>query len=264
MDPHRGPGVRLDLDLGPLLLGRLLAATSATRPSRATPPSPATPHACGWGRSSTAPATGTRPCSPTPSPRSTTSPAGEPTSGSAPAGRSTSTPPTASPSRRTASASTSSRSRSRPSGGCCAQDVTDFSGTHVQLTEARCEPKPVQAELPIWVGGGGERRTLRIAAKYADGWNVPFVSPETIAHKRAVLADHCSTVGRDPVGDPHGGQRRSLPGRRRPRRAVRPARRAGAAGRDDRFARPARATHGRVRRRPAPIRSTSPCGPRGT
>ena len=56
----------------------------------------------------------------------------------------------------------------------------------------------MQAELPIWVGGGGERRTLRIAAKYADGWNVPFVSPETIAHKRAVLADHCSTVGRDP------------------------------------------------------------------
>ena len=137
-------------------------------------------------------------------------------------------------------------------------------GTHVQLTEARCEPKPVQAELPIWVGGGGERRTLRIAAKYADGWNVPFVSPETIAHKRAVLADHCSTVGRDPVGDPHGGQRRSLPGRRRPRRAVRPARRAGAAGRDDRLARPARAAHRRVRRRPAPIRSTSPCGPRGT
>ena len=57
----------------------------------------------------------------------------------------------------------------------------------------------MQAELPIWVGGGGEKRTLRIAARYADGWNVPFVSPETVAHKRNVLADHCAAVGRDPA-----------------------------------------------------------------
>ena len=57
----------------------------------------------------------------------------------------------------------------------------------------------MQAELPIWVGGSGEKRTLRIAARYADGWNVPFVSPETVAHKRNVLADHCATVGRDPA-----------------------------------------------------------------
>jgi F420-dependent oxidoreductase-like protein len=82
--------------------------------------------------------------------------------------------------------------------GLLRQEVTDFSGAHVQLTEARCEPKPIQAELPIWIGGGGEKRTLRIAAQYADGWNVPFVSPETVAHKRAVLADHCGAVGRDP------------------------------------------------------------------
>lgn len=82
--------------------------------------------------------------------------------------------------------------------GLLRDEVTDFKGKHVQLTEARCEPKPVQAELPIWVGGSGEKRTLRIAARYADGWNVPFVSPETVAHKRTVLADHCATVGRDP------------------------------------------------------------------
>ena len=41
----------------------------------------------------------------------------------------------------------------------------------------------MQAELPIWVGGGGEKVTLRIAAEHADGWNMPFVSPETWAHK---------------------------------------------------------------------------------
>ena len=83
--------------------------------------------------------------------------------------------------------------------GLLRQEVTDFQGTHVTLTEARCEPKPLQAELPIWVGGSGEKRTLRIAARFADGWNVPFVSPETVSHKRAVLADHCATVGRDPA-----------------------------------------------------------------
>jgi F420-dependent oxidoreductase-like protein len=82
--------------------------------------------------------------------------------------------------------------------GLLRDEATDFTGKHFTLTDARCEPKPVQAELPIWVGGSGEKRTLRIAAKYADGWNVPFVSPETVAHKRNVLADHCATVGRDP------------------------------------------------------------------
>ena len=78
-------------------------------------------------------------------------------------------------------------------------EVTDFSGVHFTMREARCEPRPVQEELPIWVGGGGEKRTLAIAARWADGWNVPFVSPEQFAHKRQVLHDHCAVVGRDPA-----------------------------------------------------------------
>ncbi len=78
------------------------------------------------------------------------------------------------------------------------EDVADFQGKHFSLHEARCEPKPVQSELPIWIGGGGEKRTLRITAQYADGWNVPFVAPATFAHKREVLARHCDDVGRDP------------------------------------------------------------------
>jgi F420-dependent oxidoreductase-like protein len=78
-------------------------------------------------------------------------------------------------------------------------DVTDYDGTWFHLHQARCVPKPVQPELPIWIGGGGERRTLRIAAKYADGWNVAFVAPDTFARKRKVLHEHCDAVGRDPT-----------------------------------------------------------------
>jgi alkanesulfonate monooxygenase SsuD/methylene tetrahydromethanopterin reductase-like flavin-dependent oxidoreductase (luciferase family) len=77
------------------------------------------------------------------------------------------------------------------------EEVSTFDGKYFQLNEARCEPRPVQVELPIWVGGGGEKRTLAIVARWADGWNVPFISPEEFARKRAVLGDHCATAGRD-------------------------------------------------------------------
>jgi alkanesulfonate monooxygenase SsuD/methylene tetrahydromethanopterin reductase-like flavin-dependent oxidoreductase (luciferase family) len=77
------------------------------------------------------------------------------------------------------------------------EEVSNFDGKYFQLKEARCEPRPVQAELPIWVGGGGEKRTLAIVARWADGWNVPFISPEEFARKRDVLAGHCAAAGRD-------------------------------------------------------------------
>ena len=76
------------------------------------------------------------------------------------------------------------------------EDVTTFEGEYFTLVDARCEPKPVQAELPIWIGGGGEQRTLAIVARWADGWNVPFVEPATFAHKRRVLAEHCTAASR--------------------------------------------------------------------
>jgi F420-dependent oxidoreductase-like protein len=79
------------------------------------------------------------------------------------------------------------------------EDRVDFDGKWFQLHGAQCVPKPLQADLPIWVGGGGEKRTLRITAQWADGWNIPFVSPETFAHKRSVLSQHCDAVGRDPA-----------------------------------------------------------------
>jgi F420-dependent oxidoreductase-like protein len=83
--------------------------------------------------------------------------------------------------------------------GLLHDEVTTFEGKYFQLHEARNEPRPLQRALPIWVGGGGEKRTLRIAARYADGWNVPFIGPEQFAHKCRVLDQHCADAGRDPA-----------------------------------------------------------------
>jgi len=82
--------------------------------------------------------------------------------------------------------------------GLLTDDVTTFEGEHFRLQDARCEPKPVQDRLPIWIGGGGEKVTLRIAARHADGWNVPFIPPDDYAHKVGVLDAHCEREGRDP------------------------------------------------------------------
>lgn len=82
--------------------------------------------------------------------------------------------------------------------GLLHDEVTTFHGEHFQLTDARNEPRPIQHRLPIWIGGGGEKRTLKIAARHADGWNVPFIAPDAFGHKNAVLDEHCAAVGRDP------------------------------------------------------------------
>jgi F420-dependent oxidoreductase-like protein len=76
-------------------------------------------------------------------------------------------------------------------------DFTDHSGHYFDLSNARCEPKGPQGCPPIVIGGGGEKRTLRIAARFADHWNLPFASPEIFRAKRAVLEAHCAAVGRD-------------------------------------------------------------------
>lgn len=75
--------------------------------------------------------------------------------------------------------------------------VTTFTGEYYQLTGAVCEPKPVQTPLPIMIGAKGEKRMLRMVARYADQWNT-WGLPDLIAHKSAVLDDHCDAVGRDP------------------------------------------------------------------
>ena len=75
--------------------------------------------------------------------------------------------------------------------GLFTQETTTFRGRHNQVSEARCEPKTLQQRPRIWLGGMGERRLLRMVAKYADGWNVPFISPELFRQKNAVLTQWC-------------------------------------------------------------------------
>ena len=71
-----------------------------------------------------------------------------------------------------------------------------FAGTHYAIADARNDPPPVQRPRPpILIGGGGERVTLRLVARYADYCNVSG-DPATVAHKFAVLAGHCRAVGR--------------------------------------------------------------------
>ncbi|MEE9284980.1 MAG: TIGR03560 family F420-dependent LLM class oxidoreductase, partial [Dehalococcoidia bacterium] len=79
------------------------------------------------------------------------------------------------------------------------QETTTFEGRHFQVREARCLPPPVQSKLPVWVGGRGEKRSLRIAARYADGWNAAYVSPESFQRKNRVLDQWCDREGRDPA-----------------------------------------------------------------
>ena len=73
-----------------------------------------------------------------------------------------------------------------------------FRGKVLNVPEAMCYPRPLQERVPILLGGGGERRTLRLAAQYADASNV-FGNPATVRHKATVLRAHCVDVDRDPA-----------------------------------------------------------------
>ena len=79
------------------------------------------------------------------------------------------------------------------------QEQATFIGRHYQVKDALCSPKPVQKpHPPFLVGGGGEKVTLRIVAKYAAMSNLAFGTPELIRGKVEVLRQHCKNVGRNP------------------------------------------------------------------
>ncbi len=77
------------------------------------------------------------------------------------------------------------------------EETVDFAGDFVRFDGAFCDPKPVRTPRPpIWVGGGGEQVTLRIAAQHADATNWQ-VGLDQFVHKSEVLAGHCAAIGRD-------------------------------------------------------------------
>ncbi|HEV3357388.1 MAG TPA: LLM class F420-dependent oxidoreductase [Pseudonocardiaceae bacterium] len=93
------------------------------------------------------------------------------------------------------------------------KEWSDFSGEYYTITHARCEPKPVQKpHPPICIGGGGERRTLRTTARFAQHWNFGGGELDVFDHKLDVLRQHCADLGRDPKEITISTHLRMLPG----------------------------------------------------
>jgi F420-dependent oxidoreductase-like protein len=79
-------------------------------------------------------------------------------------------------------------------------DDGPFDGRCYQLAETICSPRPIsQPRPPILIGGSGERKTLRLVARYADACNLFAADPDEVARKLAVLRHHCESEGRDPA-----------------------------------------------------------------
>ena len=76
-------------------------------------------------------------------------------------------------------------------------DDGPYEGKHYRLAETICHPAPVHGRLPILIGGGGERKTLRLVAQYGDVCNLFSSDVETVRRKIDVLRGHCDAVGRD-------------------------------------------------------------------
>ncbi len=83
--------------------------------------------------------------------------------------------------------------------GMFTQERTSFSGRHYQVDDVTCVPGPVRGRLPIWIGGRGPKRTPSIAARYADGYNTPYVSPEVYRSLSEGIDRACEEIGRDPA-----------------------------------------------------------------
>ncbi|HVW19364.1 MAG TPA: TIGR03560 family F420-dependent LLM class oxidoreductase [Solirubrobacteraceae bacterium] len=78
------------------------------------------------------------------------------------------------------------------------QERPSYEGRHHSISGVLNNPRPIRGDVPIMVGGGGERKTLRLVARYADASNV-FGDAAQVRHKVSVLEGHCEAVGRDPA-----------------------------------------------------------------
>jgi F420-dependent oxidoreductase-like protein len=80
------------------------------------------------------------------------------------------------------------------------EERSDFEGRYYRLQNAIANPKPVQKpHPPVWIGGSGERKTLRVVAEHADVWNAGGGEPAEVRRLSGVLDRHCADVGRDPA-----------------------------------------------------------------
>jgi alkanesulfonate monooxygenase SsuD/methylene tetrahydromethanopterin reductase-like flavin-dependent oxidoreductase (luciferase family) len=82
------------------------------------------------------------------------------------------------------------------------QTPANFQGKYYSIENAECQPQP-DPPVPFLIAGGGEKKTLRVVAKYADWWNHNYCTAEEYAHKQQVLSDHCRELGRDPQSIVH-------------------------------------------------------------
>ncbi len=76
--------------------------------------------------------------------------------------------------------------------------VTNFNGSYYAIEGAVCSPKPFNPNMRLWVGGAGPKRTPRMAAKYANGFNMPYLPPEQVKIRLEQLERECEKLGRDP------------------------------------------------------------------
>ncbi|MFF1836056.1 LLM class F420-dependent oxidoreductase [Streptomyces sp. NPDC058231] len=77
------------------------------------------------------------------------------------------------------------------------EDDGPYEGRHYRLAETICVPEPIGERPPIMIGGGGEKKTLRLVAQYADACNLFATDVDEVAHKLDVLREHCAAAGRD-------------------------------------------------------------------
>jgi F420-dependent oxidoreductase-like protein len=82
--------------------------------------------------------------------------------------------------------------------GMLTRERTTFSGKHFRVDNASCLPRPIQPRLPLWIGGVGEKRTLRLVARHADGWNAAYIPPQEFARLGAILDHWCEREDRNP------------------------------------------------------------------
>lgn len=80
------------------------------------------------------------------------------------------------------------------------EDVVSYDGEFFTLTDARCNPKPVQERPTIWIGARGDKTALPLVGRLADGWNIAYVSPDEFAAKLAIVHDHAPAPERVVTG----------------------------------------------------------------